>query len=168
MLLYTKLILTFWGLFYFQSNDSGLGVFACCGGVLVLVVIVVAVNESAARRRAKELKEARDAYQTSLAQLKRNPTNANCRQRTLQLGRVYSNLTRNKKGVTIFDEIALMNDINAACAGATTVDSPPKTTYEQPRQPIEERLARLAELKTKGLIDETEYNARRQKILDEV
>ncbi len=156
-------------LFYFQiitRDDSGL--LLVCGFIIAVIVVISITSNNSARQRAKALEDARVAYQTSLAQLKRNPTSADSRQRTLEFGRIYSNLTRNKKGVTIFDEIALMNDINAACAGATTVSSPPRTTTAPLRQTIEERLARLAELKAKGLIDDAEYNARRHKILDEV
>ena len=80
------------------------------------------------------------------------------------MGRTYSNLTRNKQGVTIYDEVALSNDINAACAGAATLVSNKQTES----QIIESRLQKLAELKSKGLIDEQEYAARRAKILDEV
>ena len=169
MLLYIQLNLASFWLFYFQSGNSDTGVFVCCGGIIAVIIIAIVLNENAAKQRRKALEDARVAYQTSLAQLKRNPTSADLRQRTLELGRIYSNLTRDKKGVTIFDEIALMNDINAACAGATTVSSPPRATAAPPpRQTIEERLARLSELKAKGLIDDAEYNARRQKIIDEV
>ena len=71
-------------------------------------------------KKLRELREAKASYQASLAKLKSNPTNPDLKQRT-QLGRIYSNLTRRKRGVTIFDEVALMNDINAACAGATLI-----------------------------------------------
>jgi hypothetical protein len=58
-----------------------------------------------------------------------------------------------------------MNDINAACAGATNVLKNKVTT---PDRTIEIRLEKLAELKRKGLINHAEYAARREKILDEV
>jgi hypothetical protein len=111
------------------------------------------------------LAQAKASYQASLSKLKSNPTNADLRQRTLELGRIYSNLTRKKRGVTLFDEVALMNDISAACAGATFV-SPNMGTSATPS--IEKRLSKLAELRSKGLIDEQEYNSKRQKIIDEV
>ncbi len=143
----------------------------CCGSIILigvcLLIIGIVAGFKDAKLKPKALEDARVAYQTSLAQLKQNPTNADLRQKTLELGRIYSNLTRDEKGVTIFDEIALMNDINAACAGATVVSNPSPSTSE-PHQTIEERLARLTELKAKELIDEAEYNARKQKIIDEV
>ncbi len=169
MSLYTQLNFASFYLFYFQGGYPDTGSFVCCGGIIAVIAIAIILNENAAKQRRKALEDARVAYQTSLAHLERNPTSAELRQRTLELGRVYSNLTRDNKGLTIFDnEVALMNDINAACAGATVVSNPKSTTAAPSRQTIEERLARLLELKDKGLIDVVEYNARRQKILDEV
>lgn len=49
-----------------------------------------------------------------------------------------------------------MNDISAATAGAGG------------RQPVEERLKKLEELKTNGMISQEEYMGRRQQILSEV
>jgi hypothetical protein len=56
-----------------------------------------------------------------------------------------------------------MNDINAA-SGASPAHSPKREIS----QTLEERLAKLSELKGKNLLSEQEYNERRQKILDEI
>ena len=112
------------------------------------------------------LAEAEINYQNTLQNLKKDPTNANLKGVTLELGRIYSNLTRNETGVTIFDEIALMNDINAACAGAVVLPNPNHSITSH--QTIEQRLNSLKELREKGIIEETEYNSKRQKILDEI
>ena len=161
-------------LFFWQSNGDSTGT-VCCGGVIILIVVIVIVavkngNEQAKQLKAardeqiKQLNAARDAYFDALQRLKANPTSADLRESTLQLGRTYSNLTRNKSGVTVYDEVALSNDINAACARATIfVDN--KSALSQT---IESRLQKLAELKSKGLINEEEYAARRERILDEV
>ncbi|HKS10865.1 MAG TPA: SHOCT domain-containing protein [Pyrinomonadaceae bacterium] len=161
-------------LFYLQSGGDSTGV-VCCGGIILLIVVIVIAMVNAGNEQAKQLKAAReeqirrlnaakDAYFNALKRLKANPTSADLRESTLQLGRKYSNLTRNDSGVTVYDEVALSNDINAACAGATIlVDA----KSAQP-QTIESRLQKLVELKSKGLIDEQEYAARREKILDEV
>lgn len=82
--------------------------------VVLIVLIFVGIG-----RRGQEVDRARAAYQESLSALKARPSSADLRQRTLDLGRQYSNLTRNRRGVTVYDEMALMNDINAATAGAT-------------------------------------------------
>jgi hypothetical protein len=152
-------------LLFFQSSggdSSG----AICGIIFILVIVLIAFAVNAdAKKKAEVLAAARAAYYNSLNELKASPTNADLRQMTLQYGRAYSNLTRNKKGVTIFDEVALSNDISAACAGATNIL---ENRIAKPDQAIELRLERLAELKAKGIIDEVEYAARRERILDEV
>jgi hypothetical protein len=151
-------------LLYLQSNSGDSG--AVCGVVVIVAIVLIAIAVNGeAKKKAKVLAAARDAYHNSLIKLKANPTNADLRQTTLRLGRTYSNLTRNKKGVTIFDEVALSNDISAACAGATNIH---ENKVPKPDQTIELRLQRLADLKAKGLIDDDEYAARRERILDEV
>lgn len=136
--------------------------------VLLVIVVVLMIGSIIVthdrKLAAEEISEAGQEYQRSLATLRSNPTNADLRQMTLQLGRIYSNLTRDKKGVTVYDEVALMNDINAACAASATI-SKGKAANEQT---IEERLAKLSELRSKGVIDDQEYTSKRLKILDEV
>jgi hypothetical protein len=154
------------------SNDatSGIIVFVVMG--FVILVIVATVRQSQARTRA--LREGKQNYLDSLEKLKHSPTNANLRQRTLELGRHYSNLTRNKQGVTVFDEVALSNDIGAACAGAGSANAaavrsaPLKNIVASNKSSMEERLTKLLELKSKGLITEQEYESKRTRILDEV
>jgi hypothetical protein len=132
-----------------------------CAIFLVLMVIGVIAAANAANA-AKE--KARAAYQESLAQLKLDPSNPSLRQETLRLGREYSNLTRDKKGVTVFDEVALSNDINAACAGATVPRPAPAALAGS----IEERLQKLSSLKAQGLVSDAEYEESRRRILSEV
>jgi len=150
-------------LLLWQGGGDSTG-FVCCAGIIIFVVAIIIVISKAAKEQAKERNAARDAYFNALRRLKANPTSADLRQNTLELGRVYSNLTRNKAGVTVYDEVALSNDINAACAGAATLvaNRPIQATT------TEARLRQLAELKSNGLISEEEYTARRNKILDEV
>jgi hypothetical protein len=113
-------------------------------------------------QRAKALEAARQSYRQSLSELKNAPTNADLKQRTLALGRAYSNLTRDKKGHTVFDEVALMNDINAACAAANGRAADPHTSG---KESVEARLRTLVDLKEKGLIDASEYERRKAEIL---
>lgn len=148
----------------FQRNSSGFEGLACLVIVGGIIALIVWSSTSADKRRREALANARNAYHSSLAQLKRNPTNADLRQRTLALGREYSNLTRDRKGVTVFDEVALMNDINAACAGAAASAERRSSSANS----IEERLARLFDLMEKGLISQQEHDERRRKILDDV
>lgn len=159
------------GFLHFQNSGGGDSA-VCCGGIILIIVAIIFVAikgakdlDKAQARQAQILAEARATYQDSLTKLKADPTNSNLRETTLHFGRTYSNLTRNNKGVTIFDEVALANDINAACGGATRLAEDKRTPQTQT---IESRLQKLADLKSNGLIDEQEYASRRQKILDEV
>lgn len=128
--------------------------------VIIIAVIITAIVKSTNRE------DARLAYQQRLAQLKADPTNPDLRQSTLELGRAYSRRTRNEAGIPSFDEVALMNDINAACAGATRAANSPREGNSN--QSIEERLAKLADLKSQGLIDDEDYRTRKKEILDDV
>jgi hypothetical protein len=91
------------------------------GSIEIWIVVGVVLGVLYAIGKSANTKNAKKAYEDALEQLKQSPTDPNLRQKTLQLGRKYSNLTRNSKGVTIFDEMALKNDIDAACARAAEV-----------------------------------------------
>ncbi len=133
-------------------------------GLIVIGIFAALVWWSWKLRKVKA--EALRAYRRSLARLKEDPGNPDLRQQTLALGRHYSNLIRNKKGHSVFDEVALMNDINAACAGA---GSQTRTSLpESAEGDIEQRLERLAGLKKRGLIDDHEYTTRRKEILESI
>jgi cytochrome c peroxidase len=135
------------------------------GGFIVLLVIaaVIWAVVAAANARTKRITDAKKAYEDSLSHLKERPTDPDLRQHTLALGRAYSNLTRDQKGVTIFDEVALSNDINAACAGASA-----QAVGTTAPQSEEARLSKLASLRSKGLVTDEEYQAQRRKILNDV
>jgi hypothetical protein len=131
-----------------------------CSVVLVIAIIgalVVAARNRSEREQA--LIAARDAYQSALARLKKDPTNADHKQHALSVGRDYAALTREQKAVTIFDEMALGNDIAAATAGATKATAGIS---------VEERLRSLDDLRSKGLVSDAEYSQKRQKLLDEM
>ena len=133
--------------------------------VVIIIVIVIAVAAAQAANAAEEAKrKAKQAYQRALSHLKQDPVNANLRQKTLSLGRAYSDLMRDKKGNTVFDEVALMNDINAACAAAHQVV--PKQQAVQSESPIEDRLRKLHALREKGLIDDEDFAQRKREIID--
>ncbi len=106
--------------------------------------------------------EAKINYQAILEKLKANPTNPEIREKTLELGRLYVNYARGETGVTAFDELAMMNDINAACARGFSEQKNVNA------QIVEERLISLNKLKASNLIDEQEYIASKQKILEEL
>lgn len=132
----------------------------------IVVVIAIGIGIFSAVQKANALEAAKTSYLQSLSELKSSPTNADLKQRTLALGRAYSNLTRDKKGNTVFDEVALMNDINAACAAAHVATNASFATPSATS--AEERLRTLADLKAKGLIDDAEFGKRRSEILSSI
>jgi len=128
-------------------------------GLLVVLAYVIASE------KAKE--QARKSYRNSLQALKGDPSNSDLRQDTLALGRTYSNLMRDRKGNTVFDEVALMNDIGAVCAGAPHPSAVQVDKVErfQGSESVEIRLRRLQSLRESGLIDDDDYITRKREIL---
>jgi hypothetical protein len=128
--------------------------------------VIVAVLVIGAENRKRQLEAAHIDYERSLSRLKVAPADPQLREQTLAKGRVYSKLTREDRSVTVYDEVAILNDISAACAAVATIVPPesskPSTT------PIEERLVKLASLKEQGLITATEYESRRDAVLSEI
>lgn len=130
--------------------------------VLVIAVVVVIASIIVSISKANAIEAARKAYLEALAALKSDPANSDKRQRALALGRNYSNLARNSKGQTTFDEVALMNDIGAACAATSQVLAP-KVVDD-----TEARLAKLHALRDKGLITADDFETRKAAILSEI
>ncbi len=153
-------------------DDVGCFLLLLLIGVGAIALQIYKSNLIAAARKA--LSEAKAACEASLSELRRDPTNTQLRQRSLELGRHYSNLGRNKEGVAIFDEVALMNDITAAVGSTAVITS--RSHADRPSEPlaatrpssIEQRLERLSSLRDQGLITGEEYEARRGEILKEL
>lgn len=139
-------------------------------GIAIVIALIAFVGFAiySGTAQAKALEAAKQAYLEALSILKSNPHDADHKQRTLAMGRAYSNLTRDKKGNTLFDEVALMNDINAACAAAGTSPKAQLLTSVSSEKTIEERLGTLSQLKHKGLIEQSEYEKRRAEILGSI
>jgi uncharacterized membrane protein YhiD involved in acid resistance len=157
------------------SEEGGGSVFFFCLLIILLFAMSSAKKDSEKKKqllleqqqrleqKQLEIINAEQQYQDSLIALKNNPADANLRQKTLELGRVYSNLMRNNQGYTVVDEVSLMNDINAACAATSLI------TSQQPNlssDTIESRLQKLKSLNESGLISEAEYNQRKKEVLD--
>ena len=125
----------------------------CLGIALVPIIVITFIFVS--RSNTKEAwRQARQVYLDALEMLKRDPQNPDLREQVLALGRHCTQKTNeclqtNIGGVTSFDEVALMNDINAACAYAGGA----ATSREEKANPsVEERLVKLDELRAKQLI----------------
>lgn len=112
------------------------------GGLVVLVlwVAILMMKEDAKKK-----------YVESLEELKKDPNNPGFRQETLRLGRVYSNLMRDGKGQTVFDEVAIQNDILAATAGAAV--APQGVTRS-----VAEQVDMLAQLMREGVLSHDEFS----------
>lgn len=134
--------------------------------ILLIALIVGMVMRSSARRKA--LEEASAAYQEALAALRKRPTDTTAYQRALNSGRAYSSLARENKGTTIFDEVALQNDLQAATAGGRAAAAVSTPAPVAPASSVENRLQQLEALRTKGLVTEAEYQERRAKILSDM
>lgn len=101
-------------------------------GVLIVFAFFIPVayrSQLEAKRRfeawQKLLRSSKEKYQTSLECLTKDPGNAQLKQESLKLGRVYAELSRSQPNfryldgsVTVYDELAIKNDLDAACAGA--------------------------------------------------
>jgi hypothetical protein len=136
----------------------------------VIVIGVAVVMVLAAMGKSTMKKGAKDAYEKSLADLTADPNNAALRKATLTLGRTYANLTRDQKGVTIFDEVALMNDINAACGASAAAGQAESSGHRLAKlaPSLHQRLKQLEDLKQQGLVSEPEYAAKRNELLAEI
>jgi len=135
--------------------------------LLAVVGFILWVSVSTNKAKKKRLNDSWAAYQAALAMLKQDPANPDLRGQTLALGRAYCEVARSqqsKGSVTLFDEVALSNDINAACAGAGATKAPEATAPKS----AETRLQELAALRERGTISEEEYRAARAKVLGEV
>lgn len=130
--------------------------------ILALFVWFFWSLHSSKKKFIERLRIAKENYENSLYELKKDPANADLKQATLELGRNYSSLTRDNNGVTTVDEVALMNDINAACAALSSTNTPLVS------ESIEDRLNNLSNLLGKGLITQREYDSRRKEILDSI
>jgi hypothetical protein len=152
-----------------------------CAITLIVIGIVVAIYFRSQAEEARKRREAEEEYQASLSEaegnyrrmlgiLRSNPSDPAMREKALSWGRRFAELTRQAvgSGVTIYDEVALSNDINAACAGANRANQVAAPRESSDSIPIEERLAKLKTLLDKDLISSEEYKEKRMRLLDEV
>ena len=146
--------------------------FICFGLVLIVIASFIVplfkwwmVNNHLVKARSK--------YFDALEKLRQMPNNTSLKQHTFTLGQNYVNLTQEiidgnvtqkVKGFIPYDELTLMSDINDVCEDGKDISD--KEIINT--QIIEERLAKLSELKEKNLINEQEYSERRKRILDEI
>ena len=108
-----------------------IGLIVCTVGIFVVLSAQNKAQDAAEAAARQALQDAEGRYHTALRNLKSEPTKADLKQRALEFGRAYAALTRQDNNVTVFDEVALSNDISAATAGATVTNvaaTPPSST----------------------------------------
>lgn len=132
-----------------------------CWGVIIFCFVLIFFIFNNAEKKRNRIFEAEKDYQTSLKQLKKQPNDVDMRQATLQLGRRYASLAREGGKATLFDEVALMNDINAITGSVEK-----QALNQGESKTVSERLKAIEELKDNGLITQQEYLERRTAILE--
>jgi hypothetical protein len=152
--------------------------------VIGAFVVVIWLVQRAVQRDRKRLAAAKLAYEVALSRLDENPNDSQARVEALSLGRAYADLNRKmtagslkaakKAGVTLFDEVALQNDLNAR---------PPRAVGPSPAEVREARLVskearlssadriaqleRLSQLRKDGTLSEAEFEREKRRVLGE-
>lgn len=134
--------------------------------VLVALIALIAVIYAIARtndQKAQTINRAHATYQQALADLRANPGSTQIREGVLAYGRQYANIARQNGQRTIFDEMALANDLASIPVPVSVA-----TATAAPATNAEERLRQLTRLRDQALISADEYEKRRQQIINEV
>lgn len=92
--------------------------FTVIAAFVAFIIRACTIATHGADKSAGQLTAAKAAYDSSLAELARDPENLDLGQRALTLGRVYSGLTRDAEGIALYDEADLKSDLDTACTGA--------------------------------------------------
>jgi hypothetical protein len=99
-----------------RDNDLDNSTASCLVVLLVIVGVCVAAllaAANAAAKRTAQLNAAWGEYQQALQWVRYNPGRSELRVQALALGRSYYSLARKDGVPTIYDEMALANDLNA-------------------------------------------------------
>lgn len=136
-----------------------MGIFMSVVAIVFFIVMYIAYLHQYGEKVAKIKKD----YYVALEQLRLDPYNRQKYDRALELGKKHTYLSGQihvKGGYEHeFAEANLINEVNMLVHEA-------KET--QAKTSVEERLQKLEELHTKGLISKQEYQERRDKILDTI
>ena len=135
--------------------------------LFVIIFLVAVLLIWRYRKQQREVIEtARFLYNKALDELRKDPNDTSKREEALTLGRRYADLVREDHRTT-FDEVALMNDLNAIQPTASTITVEVDNSAETVDS-TEQRLNELEHLRSDGFITEAEYQERRSAILDEI
>ncbi|MFM2307905.1 MAG: hypothetical protein RLY87_25 [Chloroflexota bacterium] len=125
-------------------------------------------------KKRAELAQLLETYQNSLTILRSRPTDPEVHERTLRAGRAYASATRNKTGVTLFDETALANDIRAVTANASQSSNhnpkhtPAAVQVKSKTETIDDRIAALQKLRAADMLTDEEFEQKRRDILNSI
>lgn len=140
-----------------------------CGISFVLFILYFFVSNIGMReKKAIELKQ---EYEDILDRLSRNPNSQKLRQLALEIARDYYSSLRNDGRLTIYDEQAIQNDLSLIINSSNnsyTQQSNDNSIENKDNSDSLAKLEKLKHLKDKGLITEADYEAKKQKILDEL
>jgi Short C-terminal domain len=134
-------------------------------GAFFVFAVIHAASKQAALAKAKA------AYEAALAALSADSENNDKRIAALNAGRVYVDAARQAagdKGRVVFDEIALQNDLTVRFGKAASAVQPPVANQNSatPEQSGSvDQLARLADLRAKGVLTPSEFAVAKKKVL---
>jgi hypothetical protein len=125
--------------------------------IVGLVVFLLILNTAAKAKNTKK-----KAYLKALQDLRKHPNDPDLRDKVLMLGRRCFGQIIYPDSHARFDEVALMNDINAACARATIgEDKVLKVEITNPQalssKSIAQQIEELKELHARGVITSEEF-----------
>jgi Short C-terminal domain len=126
-------------------------------GIIIFIIIVVGaiIIYGYAKEQAKNSKKKN--YRNALEMLKKDPNNPNMREKVLELGRIYAQSVKDKKGKNDqFGELALTNDINAAIAGSTAKVEVTNAAAISGKS-VAEEIERLGQLFLAGVVTAEEF-----------
>jgi hypothetical protein len=141
------------------------------GLLITLAILLCVISYIRAKERERLLRECLRQYELAIYQLKRKPDSSELRQSALDKGRILSRVISESGSTTVFDEVALKNDLDAATAAvhsknlAEGVIILPDVVKSKSTK---ERLEELQILFFDGLITEQDYQSKRKSILDEI
>lgn len=146
---------------------------------LVCVVLAVGLAVVFAFEKQYRLVQSRRNYQAALAAVSADPDNNAKATAALAAGRAYARAVRahsGQKGVGLFDEVALQNDLAARRGNRATAPAPsplpaPSTSAAAPAElsakaDRTEQLLKLAGLHEKGLLSKDEFEREKRRLLD--
>lgn len=136
--------------------------------LLAIVLVMVAIL------KRYLLAQAHQKYKAALAALSADPDNNAKSIAALAAGRAYARTARayvGQKGIAIFDEVALQNDLAARRGKGSTSPqpaAPASGTHAGPAPGTDrsDQLVKLAGLHEKGLLSKDEFEREKRRLLD--